>query len=414
MNNLIQSLLKYQNNLLKSISLNKKRFLYDDIPNNERLVGIVGLRGVGKTTILLQKLKENKDFDKSIYFSLDNPKVSLNGLFNLVDEMYTNFGYTYFYIDEIHKYKNWNQELKNIYDSFPGVNILFSGSSSVDIIKGTYDLSRRVLLYKLPNLSFREYLNLKYKLDLKKYSIDEIFNNPIDIYKDFLKYDLAILKEFREYLINGEFPFFIGIDQINYSFKIENIINKIIYEDIASFYQLKTQNLFIFKEIIYFIINSEPGLFSYNSLSKYLSISGETLKSYIEILKEIGLIELISFEGNISQEIRKSKKIYFMINNLNYSESYINSNNVGRIRETFLVKNVNYILKSGIRTNSIKYSDKGDFVITLKNSKYILEVGGKNKTNKQIQGIANSFLVKDDISEMGNSIIPLRLFGFLY
>lgn len=414
MNNLIQSLLKYQNNLLKSISLNKKRFLYDDIPNNERLVWIVWLRWVWKTTILLQKLKENKDFDKSIYFSLDNPKVSLNWLFNLVDEMYTNFWYTYFYIDEIHKYKNWNQELKNIYDSFPGVNILFSWSSSVDIIKWTYDLSRRVLLYKLPNLSFREYLNLKYKLDLKKYSIDEIFNNPIDIYKDFLKYDLAILKEFREYLINWEFPFFIWIDQINYSFKIENIINKIIYEDIASFYQLKTQNLFIFKEIIYFIINSEPWLFSYNSLSKYLSISWETLKSYIEILKEIWLIELISFEWNISQEIRKSKKIYFMINNLNYSESYINSNNVWRIRETFLVKNVNYILKSWIRTNSIKYSDKWDFVITLKNSKYILEVWWKNKTNKQIQWIANSFLVKDDISEMWNSIIPLRLFWFLY
>ena len=414
MNNLIQSLLKYQNNLLKTILSNKKRFLFDNIPDNERLVWIVWLRWVWKTTILLQKLRENKDFDKSIYFSLDNPKITLNWLFNVVDEMYTNYWYKYFYVDEIHKYKNWNQELKNIYDSFPEVNILFSWSSSIDIIKWTYDLSRRVLLYKLPNLSFREYLNLKYNLDLIKYSIDEIFYKPDVIYKDFLKYDLPILKEFKEYLVNWEFPFFIWIEEINYSFKVENIINKIIYEDISSFYQLKTQNLYIFKEIIYFIINSEPWLFSYNSLSKHLSISWETLKSYIEILKEIWLIEVVSFEWNISQEIRKSKKVYFMINNLNYSENYINSNNIWRIRETFLVKNLNYILKSWIWTNSIKYSDKWDFVIILKNSKYILEVWWKNKTKKQIKELDNSFLVKDDISEMWNNIIPLRLFWFLY
>ena len=177
MNNLIQSLLKYQNNLLQEIAFNKKRFLFDEIPANERLVWIVWLRWVWKTTILLQKLKENNNLNTSLYFSLDNPKVSVIWLFNLVDDLYSNYGYKFFYIDEIHKYGNWNQELKNIYDNFPEVNILFSWSSSIDIIKWTYDLSRRVLLYKLPNLSFREYLNLKKNLNLKKYDIEEILNN---------------------------------------------------------------------------------------------------------------------------------------------------------------------------------------------------------------------------------------------
>lgn len=414
MNNLIQSLLKYQNNLLQDITLNKTRFLFDEIPLNERLVWIIWLRGVWKTTILLQKLKENQNFDISIYFSLDNPKVSIVWLFNLVDDLYSNYWYKFFYIDEIHKYKNWNQELKNIYDSFPEVNILFSWSSSIDIIKWTYDLSRRVLLFKLPNLSFREFLNLKNNLDLKKYDINYILNNQDKIYKDFLNYNIPILKEFKEYMIFWEFPFFLWNNQISYTFKIENIVNKIIYEDIASFYQLKTQNLHIFKEIIYYIINSEPWLFSYNSLSKFLSISADTLKNYVDILKEIWLLEIVSYDWNISKEIRKSKKLYFLINNLNYTESYNNNDNIWRIRESFFVNNINFVLNKWFLWNNIKYTDKWDFSLKIKDKIYFFEVWWSNKTKKQIKWLENSFLIKDNISEIWNNVLPLWLFWFLY
>jgi len=413
---LIQSLLRHQNSLLKNISFKTKRFLYDKIPDNEKLIWIVWLRGVWKTTILLQKLYENKSIDKSIYFSMDNPKISSKWLFEIVDDLYFSYGYRYFYVDEIHKYWNWNQELKNIYDSFPDIKLIFSGSSSVDIIRWTYDLSRRVLLFKLPILSFREYLNFKYNLDLKSYSLEDILNNKDNISTFLLDNNIAILKEFKNYLNFWEFPFFSlsGDYTDNYKYKLDNIINKIIYEDISSFYKLKTQNLHVFKEIIYFIINSEPWFFNYNSLSKFLSISSETLKVYINILEEIGLLKIISYAGNISQETRKAKKIYFTLSNINEVENYVEIKNIWRIRESFFVNNIFYALKWWLFNEKLRYSDIWDFSIKLKWSEYLFEIWWKNKTKKQIKWIKNSFIIKDDIIDIWDNIFPLWLFWFLY
>lgn len=413
---LIQSLLRHQNNILKNISLENKRFLYNQISTNEKLIGIVWLRGTWKTTILLQKLKENKHIEQSIYFSMDNPKISSKWLLEIVDDLYFNYWYRYFYVDEIHKYGNWNQELKNIYDSFPDIKLIFSWSSSVDIIKWTYDLSRRVLLFKLPVLSFREYLNFKYNLSLEVNSLQELFNNKQNTINYLLDNNIAILREFKNYLNFWEFPFFLSLDKNtdSYKFKVDNIINKIIYEDISSFYKLKTQNLHVFKEIIYFIINSEPGLFNYNSLSKFLSVSSETLKVYIKILEEIGLLKIISYAGNISQETRKAKKVYFTLNNINEVEDYVDIKNLWRIRESFFINNVSYVLKWGISNEKIRYSDIWDFSIQLKWINYIFEVWWKNKTKKQIKWSNNSFLVKDDIIDIWNDTIPLWLFWFLY
>ena len=245
---LIQSLLRFQNNLLRNISLKNKRFIYNIISDSEKLIGIVWLRWTWKTTILLQKLKENKEIEKSIYFSMDNPKISVKWFFEIIDSLYFNYWYRYFYVDEIHKYSNWNQELKNIYDNFPNIQLIFSWSSSVDIIKGTYDLSRRVSLLRLPVLSFREYLNFKYNLDIKSYSLQDLIDNNHNIPGNLLQKDIAILKEFKQYLDSWEFPFFLSSDDYNYKFKVDNIINKIVYEDISSFYKLKTQNYMFLKK----------------------------------------------------------------------------------------------------------------------------------------------------------------------
>ena len=408
-------MIKYQNNLLKNIQLEKKRFLYNKLNSKEKLVWIVWLRGTGKTTILLQKLKENKNIDKSIYFSMDNPKVISRWLFDLITDLYFNYWFRYFYVDEIHKYNKSNQELKNIYDSFGDINLLFSGSSSVDIIKWTYDLSRRVLLLKLPILSFREYLNFKYNLDLKVSSFEDILNKWQKISFDLLDKNIWIIKEFKKYLDIWELPFFMSTNKDDYKFKIENIINKIIYEDISNFYQLKTQNLHIFKEIIYFIINSNPWLFSYSSLWKFLNISSDTLKIYINILSEIWLIKIISYSGNISQELRKAKKIYFCLSNINYVDNYIDMKNIGRIRESFFVYNISYILKWWFLNNEkISYISDGDFQVNLGHRNYIFEIWWKNKTRKQVWKGKDIFIVKDDIIDCLDNIIPLWLFGFLY
>lgn len=176
-------LLKHQKILLDNLEISFNRFLYSEIPDDERLVWIVGLRGTWKTTILLQKLKDNKSLEQSIYFSLDNPLTNKKGLLEIVSELYFEYNYRYFYIDEIHKYPNWNQELKNIYDSFPDAKVLFSWSSSIDIIKWSYDLSRRAIIYKLPILSFREYLNIKKGLNIKKINLEDIISNLSSVEK---------------------------------------------------------------------------------------------------------------------------------------------------------------------------------------------------------------------------------------
>jgi len=364
MKELLWKILKFQNILLKNTSLKNKRYLYDNIPDKQKLVGIVGLRGVWKTTILLQKLKESEKKDESLYFSMDNPKIISIWLFNLIEKFYFDFGYKNYYIDEIHKYNNWNQELKNIYDSFPDIKILFSWSSSIDIIKWTYDLSRRVILLKIGILSFREFLEFRWYSNLEKFSLDEILKNDKNIIDKISKINIPIIKEFQEYLKYWEFPFFLESEKFEFNLKLENIINKLIYEDIAIFYSLKTNNLQYFKQIIYFIINSKPWLFSFDSLAKTLKIWWDTLKNYIRILEEIWLLKIMEFDWNITQKIRKSKKIYFMINNINYLSSYSSFDNIRRMRESLFMSNIlNYSNVYDYLIN-ILYSCKWFFAIT--------------------------------------------------
>ncbi len=403
-----EELLRYQNLLLEDL-VQTKRYLYDDISSNARMVWIVGLRWVGKTTILLQKLREN--LQDSLYFSMDNPKVFSVGLFNVVEDLYFNYGIRKFYIDEIHKYKDWNLDLKNIYDSFPKIKLMFSWSSSVDILKGTYDLSRRVLVYKLHTLSFREYLEIKFSLKLEKISQEDIFENSQNLEVLFLKlFNIPLLKEFKNYLSFWEFPFFWEWWKKDYILRLENIVNKIVYEDIASFYNLKTENLIYFKEILYFIINSKPWLFSANSLSKNLKISKDSVNNFVTILQEIWLIQVIQSYGNISQTIRKAKKLYVSVNNINSISSLLLQDNIntGRIRESFFINN---FINSEIK---VSYSKKGDFIFTANNKEIIVEIWWKNKTTEQLKWIENGFVIKDDISFIKGRNIPLWLFGFLY
>lgn len=401
-------LLKYQNLLLEDL-VETKRYLYSDISNDARMIGIIWLRWVWKTTLLLQKLKEDKN--ESIYFSLDNPKISNIWLFNVIETLYFDYGVRSFYIDEIHKYKNWNQELKNIYDSFPKAKIIFSWSSSVDILKWSYDLSRRVLIYKLNILSFREYLEIKHNINIKKINLEDIFFKNKNLENLFIKlFNIPILEEFKNYLNFWEFPFFLEWWKKDYILRLENIINKIIYEDISNFYNLKTENLIYFKEILYFIINSEPWLFSANSLSKSLKISSDSVNNYINILNEIWLINSVSSYWNITQTIRKAKKLYLSINNTNSLSTFelMNNSNIWRLRESFIISNFTNINKK------INYSKDWDFIFSVNSVDTTIEVWWKNKTRKQIKNIENSFIISDNISKIEINKIPLYLFWFLY
>ncbi len=403
----MKNIIPYSAKKIANLPKYKKRYLYYDLEKSkEQIKGIIGIRGVGKTTILLQLAQKH---NKSIYISVDSLFLKGKNLFDLIKDLYENFGFRNFFIDEIHKYKNWQQVLKTLYDFFDDIAITFSGSSSMDLVHGTYDLSRRTVLYPLYKLSFREYLNLKYNKNLKTISSTDVFDNPVKLSFKIYEEIPDILIKFKEYLKVGELSFSIKSSE-NYEFKLENIIKKMVYEDIAVFYKLKTENIGYFFEILKFLSQSSPSVINYQNIAKSLHTTADTVKSYINILKEIGLVNVIGKEGYVSINLRKSKKILLELINvfsLFYDDMHEKSIK-GMIRESF-------VLSSFKKEGSVFYPDKGDFLWIKNNKKYLLEVGGKNKTFKQLKNKPNGYLIKDDIlfAETKNQI-PIWLLGFFY
>jgi len=407
-----EKILKFSEKKIDSVSLDFKRYLYGKIKNlNEVLVWISWIRWIWKTTMLLQIAKELKtDWKKVVYFSLDSMFVKWKLIFDIFEELYDNHNIRYFFIDEIHKYKDWEQDLKTIYDFYDDVKVYYSWSSSIDLIRWNYDLSRRSLLYNLNKFSFREYINYSYNLNLEKIDIEEIFENPQKVSGEIFLKEKNILKYFKEYIIKWEFGFFIDPDKTTFSDKVENVINKLIYEDISNYYNIQSQNISIFFKILKFIANSWPSNLNYSSIAKQINTTPDTIKYYIEILQEIWILNIIWKEGKISINLRKSKKALFEINNIaQLLFDQINTNfSIWLIRESSVVSELKKIWE-------IYYSQKGDYLFIYKNKRYILEVGGKTKTYKQLKWVENWFLVKDDISISENkNEIPIWILGLLY
>ena len=392
--------------LLNATQYKYHRYIYKNFNTENRLTGLIGPRGTGKTTLLLQYIKEKMDdLDECIYISVDNIYFSNNLLINFVNELYEDYGIRYYYLDEIHKYPNWNQELKNIYDSYPDIKVIFSGSSSIDLIKGTYDLSRRGVLYKMGGMSFREYLLFNNIANITPVTFDQIINNRNEIEEKTA--GIKRLKgHFKDYLKQGYYPFYME-DKISYNQKLLNVIEKIVYEDISNFYNLKTENLLNFKKILAYLTTIPPGEVNKNSIAKNIRLDYKTIQNYINILYETGLIELVKINKSGSNILKPTEKIYLDNPNL-YSaiiEEIGYKLNPGTIREIFFIK---MIKNSG---NKIYYSKIGDFEVNNK----IFEIGGKNKGKKQIKKVLkNAYLVKDDILYGSKYEIPLYLFGFLY
>jgi len=405
----IENIKEMQNILLENQNIDFKRFLYNEIDFSQQLIGIIGPRGVGKTTLILQYLKENfykKKPDDAIYFLADNVVFEKGDLFELSKKLHIEQGVELICIDEIHKFPNWNQELKNIYDSFPNLRIIFSGSSSIDLVKGRYDLSRRGVVYNLPGFSFREFLVFYKGFTFKKIKFNDIINKHQSILKKISSED-KILRYFKEYLKIGYYPFFNRTKNvILYNDQISNTIDKVIYEDIASVYKLKTSNLITFKQILYFFATITPGEININKLASSLSRNHATISEYLNILQEAGLVRFLSNDKAGHMLVRHAEKIYLDNTNLLYAISTTVGKNIeiGMVREIFFLNQLEAIGKIAC------YTKKGDFSI----DKITFEIGGKNKDDKQIKNIKNSFLVADNILYGDKKRIPLYLFGFLY
>jgi hypothetical protein len=392
--------------LLDGVTLDTHRYLFQQFKLKNRLTGLIGPRGTGKTTLLLQYIKERiEDKDKCLYVSLDSIYLSATSLVSLVGDLYELYGIRYLILDEVHKYPNWNQELKNIYDSYPDMQVIFSGSSSIDLIKGSYDLSRRSVLYRLRGLSFREYLDFIRKAEIGSVSLDSLLTD-----RDRIESEVAGIEglrgHFKRYLSHGYYPFFLE-DESSYFQKLFRIIEKTIYEDIPHYYKLKTENLIYFKRILAYVATKAPGELNRNNIARNIGLDNKTVQHYLTILEETGLIAILGGSKGGGGQLKAIEKIYLENPNLYNSicEEIGHSLDTGSIRETFFL---GMLRNAGFKP---VYSTIGDFQV----ADTIFEIGGRNKSLKQIrERLDPAFLVKDDILYGSPSEIPLHLFGFLY
>ena len=367
---------------------------------NNRFIGIKGSRGVGKTTLLLQYIRLNfKPDSRVLYVSLDNLYFLDNKLYDLVYDFYKKGG-EFIGIDEVHKYTNWAIEIKNIYDDMPNLKLAFTGSSLLHINQAKADLSRRVVMYTMPGLSFREFLQFETKIDFNAYSLKEIVENHIAISIDITQ-KIKPLKYFNDYLNNGYYPFYLE-NKKSFHQKLSETILTVLEVDIPQQALIQTSNITLLKKLLAVISNSVPFKPNMNALSQRTGISLNTMKGYLKLLNEAQLIQSLYVEDKGINSLGKPEKIY--LNNSNLMFNLSTDAEIGNIRETFFLNQLSHKYKVNSSKNVDFFVDK----------EYLFELGGKNKTAEQIKNLNLAYLVKDDIEIGADKNIPLWLFGFLY
>lgn len=379
--------------LLNITNTSYLRYLHNEIDWSARMIGIVGARGVGKTTMLLQHIKLYHSLDDTLFVNADDLYFTEHRLFDLASDFYKNGG-KHLYIDEVHKYQEWSKELKMIYDYFPDFQVVFTGSSILDIYKGNADLSRRVLSYFLPGLSFREYLVLSRGVHFPSYSLQEILEHKVEI--PGIDRPLPL---FKEYLQNGYYPFFNdpGVDQ-----RLRNIINMSVENDIPMYAGMNVATTKKIRQLLYVIAQSVPFKPNFTKIGQIIDIHRNQVTDFLYYLEKAGIISQLRNNTGGIRLLGKIEKIYLDNTNLIYALAE-NKPNIGNIRETF------FLSQMKVR-NQVVSSDKSDFEI----DGYTFEVGGSGKQQKQIQGIEKAFIVKDDIEYGYKNTIPLWTLGFNY
>ena len=405
----LSDLFLIQTRIANTVSPEFKRYLYSQINWENRLTAIIGPRGTGKTTLLLQHYNEvYNDPDRCFYISADNPLVMQHGIYKTVAEYFKYHGECII-VDEVHKQVNWSIDIKTLYDNYPDKKIIISGSSIMKIMNEKGDLSRRLIIYKLPLLSFREYLNFKFKIEHKSITFDSLLINHVSISNAILKKHSNILKDFNDFREFGNYPFFIDHTKNEYYTLFENVLDKIIYEDISKIQALKEQTTYKLKKLIGYLALSRVPLFNITSLTNEIEVSKDTLYLIFELLKQSEVISIIKTE-NANLGRMKNSKIFFKSTNTYYALSenwWKHDPEPGNIREAFFADQVG--------TQESVYTSKSvDFTVKTKKNTYEVEIGGKNKTKKQLKDVQNGYIFKDNIEIGYGNVIPLYLAGFLY
>jgi len=378
----------------------------NEIPWNERLIGILGARGTGKTTLLLQHLKKSGALTgESLYVTADDLFFSNNSLYETI-ELFRSKGGTNIYIDEIHTYSQWSRELKNIYDTYPDIRIIFSGSSVVDILRQQTDLSRRALVYNLPGLSFREYLSFDQGLNFDSLELDEMLEHHVEMSFDLTEKfkPLAFLPEFFS---KGYYPFYKESPE-TYFTRIEQIIHHVTERDLAFFDGFDPQNARKIQQLLMIISESVPFKPNVSKLSERIGINRNTLVQYLHHLHKGKMTNHLTSDSKGISKLQKPDKIYLENTTLMRALSP-NRTDIGNMRETFALS---MLMNSGYIVNLSK--NGGDFLVQRPHGRVTFVVGGKDKSNAQIKGIEHSYIVSDDIENGVGNRIPLWLLGFLY
>ncbi|MCB1119082.1 MAG: ATP-binding protein [Chlamydiia bacterium] len=401
---MIQELTHLHQELMASIVITYRRFLYELIHWESQAICIYGARGVGKTTLICQYFLEKYGrADRALYISGDNIHVISEGLLSIATH-YFSMGGEALFIDEVHKYPNWSIEVKNIIDTYRTKQIIISGSSAMELHEGKGDLSRRVVYYELPGLSFREYLQFMEVKELPAVTLDEVLKDHVSLAGLFA--DQSILKHFNDYLRYGYYPYFLESRSV-YLLKINNVIEKVITEDIPASKSVKPNTILVLKKLLWLVANSTCLVPNVDRISKDLNVTRDVVYNGFEYLEKAGLIRNVFPETSGMRLVRKPGKIYLENTNLLHAinGSLSLEGDAGSIRETFFANQL------ALRY-SIHIHETADFTI---DNRYTIEVGGKNKKEKQIkQEGEKGYLAVDNIQVGIGKRIPLYLFGLLY
>lgn len=402
---MIDELVKKSELLASKSGTKLHRTIYDSIDWTSKLIGIKGARGCGKTTLLLQHMiKLELSPNEAMYISLDDFFFTKNNLIETAEAFILKGG-KYLFIDEVHKYPKWSQHIKNIYD-FYDLNVVFTGSSIIDINKETADLSRRAVMYDLHGLSYREYLMIAkgYK-DLPLFTIKELTSGKGTMaIRSLLPEDFVPYKHFETYLKSGYYPF-AEEGLLSYYTKLEQIVRIVVTYDMAELSGFDTRNAHKMLQLLSIIADNAPFKPNMNQLAEKLGMNRATVYRYMYFLEQAKLIHMVHATGIHLGTLQKPEKIFLENTNLNYALSDNHTPNKGTLRETFALNQ----LKTKYL---VEIPKEGDFFVS---SSYTLEVGGKSKNKKQIESIPNSFRVLDDVEYTGiKDIIPIWLLGFMY
>lgn len=402
----MENLIRTSNRLVSQVDTSFHRYLYDQINRDARMVMVKGARGVGKTTLMLQWIKEQFGVsEKALYASCDNIWFTDNRLVDLV-EWHEAHGGTHLFLDEIHLYEgNWQRELKNVYDSYPAYNVIFTGSSIIHLDAALADLSRRCLPYRLYGLSFREWLKFMDIADFDVFGLEDVLSDHEKIAWEIIGKlgDRKVLQLFSQYLGKGYYPYFkTDSSEGDYYGRVERSVDTTIMRDIPAAERVEYETLYKMRKLLYIMSTEVPFNLNVQSLSQKIQVSRNTIVRMFELLDKGAVLRSLHSGWRSPKSVAKPEKVLF--DNTDIMVAFSSLNEIGTVRETFVAS----MLAPGHNLNE---PQDGDLLV---DEKYLFEIGGKGKQFKQIADKPDSYVIADDMETGVGNKIPLWLFGFLY